>query len=132
MRDMRPRGVAAVALLPIVWVCGCVPSPKQRVQGKWVGERADNFSASQTSRAAGWASAMSFEFKGSSVVVAIPAETPREATFEIASAREDELTLKLARSGGGHDRVAFRFERDGRLRWQLGDGRSIVLRKVAN
>lgn len=121
------------APLALVLSVGCNGGgPKQRLQGKWVGERVDNFSTSQSGRAAGWVSATSFEFKGSRVVISIPAESPREGTFEVAKAAADELTLTFLRPEGGRDDVAFRFEPDGRLRWQLGDGRSVVMRRVAD
>ncbi len=110
---------------------GCESTPKQRLQGKWVGERADNFSTTQAGRASGWVGGTTFEFKGSRVVITIPTETPREGTFEVAKAAADELTLTFLRSEGGRDQVAFRFEPDGRLRWEIGDGRSIVMRKIA-
>ncbi len=127
---MVRRSVLVVLVAPSL--IACQTTPKQRLQGKWIGERAEHFSAVQSGRAAGWVSGASFEFKGSRVIISIPAESPREGTFEVASAKEDDLTLTFLRAEGAQDRVAFRFEQDGRLRWELGDGRSVVLRKVSD
>ncbi len=130
---MARRLAAPIALvLASPAFLGCATTPKQRLQGKWVGERADNFSTTQAGRVSGWVGGTTFEFKGSRVVISIPAETPREGTFEVAKVVQDELTLSFLRSEGGHDQVAFRFEPDGRLRWQIGDGRSVVMRKVSD
>jgi hypothetical protein len=128
---MHRRLLTPFALvLSVPSLLGCETTPKQRLQGKWIGEKVDNFSNVQAGRAGGWVSGTIFEFRGSRVVISIPAETPREGTFEIVSVRPEELTLSFLRAGGGKDQVAFRFEADDRLRWQLGDGRSVVLREV--
>src|SRR5688572_2852016 len=117
----------SVLVLVAPYLIACQTTPKQRLQGKWIGERAEHFTAAQSGRAAGWVSGASFEFKGSRVIISIPAESPREGTFEVASAKDDGVSLTFLRSEGAQDRVAFRFESDGRLRWELGDGRSVVL-----
>ena len=108
----------------------CKKAPKQRLQGKWVGARAENFNARQAEAASGWAQAMAFEFKGSSVKVSIPAETPRQGTFKIAKVNGQDLTVRFMRPHGPADRVAFQFDGESKLRWQLPGGRSILLRRV--
>src|SRR5438067_4909640 len=106
------RRLAAPAVLVLVApsLIACAVTPKQRLQGKWIGERAEHFSTVQTGRAAGWVSGASFEFKGSRVIISIPAESPREGTFEVADAQQEDLTLNFLRAEGARDRVAFRFE----------------------
>ena len=126
-----PR-VVVLSLLAIPALMACETTPKQRLQGKWVGERIDNFPAAHVNRAAGWVSGASFEFKGSRVTVSIPADPPRQGTYKIAKATQDELLIAFLRPHGAKDEVAFQFEKDDRLRWKLGDGRSIVLRKVSD
>lgn len=120
--------LVTVALVPSLLACGT--NPKKQLQGKWEGERAENFSSAEGERATGWASGTSFEFRGSKVTVGIPAEAPRDGRFEVVEESEGALTLAFTRSDGVRDSADFRLEKDGRLRWQLGDGRSIVLRKV--
>jgi hypothetical protein len=115
---------AAVCILT-----GCDDTPKERLEGRWIGERVDSFHPAQAPRAAGWATGLSFTFKGSRVTVAIPAESPRRGTYKIAQATKDELRLRFLRPTGAADEATFRFEGEDQLRWMLGDGRSIVLRK---
>ena len=108
---------------------GCETTPKERLEGKWVGERADNFRPEHAARVAGWVAGTSFEFKGSRVTVSIPAESPRQGTYKITKADEHELHVSFLRAHGPQDDVTFLFEGEDRMRWMLGDGRSIVLRK---
>jgi hypothetical protein len=121
------RLLVAVALPALA---ACKATPKERLEGRWVGERADNFNPAQADRAAGWVTGASFEFKGSRVTVSIPAESPREGTFKITRASEQELEMTFLRPQGAEDQVTFQLEGEDRMRWMLGDGRSIVLRKV--
>lgn len=113
--------------------CGlfsCKEAPADRLQGRWEGERLENFPPSQAERAAGWVTGTSFAFQGRRATVSIPAESPRRGTFEIAEAKVNSLRVRFLRPHGVKDEVAFAFEGKDQLRWQLGDGRSIVLRKV--
>ncbi len=122
--------LVALALVPSTLACST--SPKRQLQGKWVGERVEHFSPAQATRAAGWVIGTSFEFEGSRVSIAIPAETPREGTFEVMKVTEGTLSLAFLRSDGVRETADFRIEDDGHLRWQLGDGRSVLLRKSTN
>ncbi len=126
-----PR-VVVLSLLAIPALMACETTPKQRLQGKWVGERVDNFPAAQVGRASGWVTGAAFEFKGSRVTVSIPADPPRHGTYKITKAAQDELLIAFLRPHGAKDEVAFQFENEDRLRWKLGDGRSIVLRKISD
>ena len=127
---MRFCSSAILLMLLSTALVGCKKTPKQQLQGKWVGERVENFDSAQAQRASGWASGASFEFRGARVTVTIPAETPRSGTFKIAKADQNQLLLTFLRPHGAQDRVAFQLDGDKRMRWMLGDGRSILLRKV--
>lgn len=118
-----------VLALAIPALGGCKSTPKERLEGKWVGERADNFRPDQAGRVDGWVSGTSFEFQGSRVTVSIPAETPRQGTYKLAAVGEEELRITFMRAHGTQDQATFFFEGDDRLRWMLGDGRSIVFKK---
>ncbi|MEM1033004.1 MAG: hypothetical protein AAGN82_21840 [Myxococcota bacterium] len=130
MNTLLPRSVPwTVLVICVPGLVGCDDSPKERLAGRWVGERIEAFAPAQAERALGWARDAFFEFKGSQVTVGIPAERPRTGTFEVAQAEENALSLVFRRPQGTTDRVAMRFEGDDRLRWMLPDGRSIVLRR---
>ena len=130
---MRFRSAAPLALtLALPLLAGCEVTPKERLEGKWVGERIDNVHPSQLQRAHGWVTGATFEFKGSRVTVSIPAESPRQGTYKIAQVTEDQLTVSFFRPHGAKDDVTLLFEGDDRLRWMLGDGRSVVMRRVSD
>lgn len=130
---MRFRfAVPLAALLALPAISGCESTPKERLQGKWIGERVDNFQPNQTPRAEGWARGTSFEFKGSRVTVSVPAESPRVGTYKIVEASEDQLLVAFLRPHGAKDDVTLRLEGEDQLRWMVGDGRSILLRRVAD
>jgi len=128
---MRYRIAAPIALvlqLPL-WV-SCQHASKDRLQGRWVGESVENFAASQIARATGWAKGASLEFRGNRVTVTVPAESPRQGTFVVTDQGPDAVRVSFVRPQGTRDDVAFRFDGDELLRWQLGDGRAIVMRKT--
>lgn len=130
---MRYRTAAPVSLLIVLpLLVGCETSAKDRLQGRWVGERVENFAPSQVARATGWARGASFEFRGNRVTVSIPAERPRQGTYQITHAAAEEMKLSFVRPHGARDEVALQFDGDGVIRWMLGGGRSVVLRKVVD
>ncbi len=127
---MRFRTAAHFALaLAIPSLGGCDTTPKERLEGKWVGERADHFRPDESDRVSGWVAGTSFEFSGSRVTVSIPAESPRHGTFKLAKVSDEEIRVTFMRAHGANDEATFLFEGDDELRWMLGDGRSIVLKK---
>jgi hypothetical protein len=125
---LAARRIAILAL--VLPGLGCKTTPKERLQGRWVGERVENFDTGQSPRALGWATGTSIEFRGSQATVTIPAESPRQGTYEVSRASEHEVTVSFLRHQGKRDEVTFLLEGDDQMRWLLGDGRSIVLRRV--
>jgi hypothetical protein len=124
------RKTASLALLACApWLAACAKDPRKQLEGRWVGDKVEQFSPAQAARAEGWASGTSFEFKGSKVTVSVPAESPREGSYKVTRATEGALELAFLRPDGSSDTAEFRIEDGERLRWQLGDGRSILLRK---
>jgi hypothetical protein len=131
---MRARSITALwALsLSVPLVTGCATSPRDRLQGRWLGESIENAPPGQVAKATGWVKGTAIEFTGNKVVVTIPAETPRSGTFKIAKAEGDQLTLSFLREEGGRDEAEFRFAPDQTLRWSVGHGQEIVLVRAKN
>jgi hypothetical protein len=130
MRAHVPKFLALVISLPAV--AGCEKTPRDKLQGRWLGEAIDNVSPSETARATGWVKGTALEFNGSKVTVTIPAESPRNGSFKIAKADGDKVTVSFLREEGGHDEAEFRFVGDQTLRWDIGSGREVVLLRAKN
>lgn len=130
---MRIRIKTALALaitLPVV--AGCEKSPKDKLQGRWLGESIENVPSAQLTKTSGWVKGTAIEFQGNKVTVTIPAETPRTGTFKVAKAANDGLLVSFVRDEGGHDEAEMKLVGDQTLRWSIGDGREIVMLKAKN
>jgi hypothetical protein len=130
---MRIRIKTALALaitLPVV--AGCEKSPKDKLQGRWLGESIENVPAAQITKSTGWVKGTAIEFQGNKVTVTIPAESPRTGTFKVARAEDDALLVSFMRDEGGHDEAEMKLVGDQTLRWRIGDGREIVMLKAKN
>jgi|SRR6185503_11280185 len=130
---MRSRLRTALALaITLPAVAGCEKSPRDRLQGRWLGESIENVPATQLLKATGWVKGTAIEFQGSRVTVTIPAETPRTGTFKVARAEGDSLLVSFLREEGGRDEAELQLVGDQTLRWRIGSGREIVMLKAKN
>jgi hypothetical protein len=129
---MRTRETALVLAITLPAVAGCERTPRDRLQGRWLGESVENVDPAQTGKATGWVKGTAIEFSGSKVTVTIPAETPRNGSYKVSSVEGDRVVVSFQREEGGHDEAEFRFVGDQTLRWNIGQGREIVLLKARN
>ena len=111
---------------------GCEKSPRDRLQGRWLGESIENVSVEHVQKATGWVKGTALEFAGNKVTVTIPAETPRTGTFKITKAEGDRLVVSFFRDEGGRDDAEVQLVGDQAMRWQIGQGREVVLLKAKN
>lgn len=122
-------------LVPLGWVgvclslSGCGHPVQGKLEGRWVGDSVENFDDPHVAVATGWARGASFEFSGSTLTVAIPAEEPRSASYKVASVRENDVELAIKRKDGATDKLRLKLDSEHSMRWLLGDERSIVLRR---
>jgi hypothetical protein len=123
--------VSPVLLIPLLGTlaAGCEKSPRDKLQGRWVGEAVEQVHPSQAAPATGWARGTRLEFSGNKVTVAVPAESPRSGTFKVDKVAGNELDLVFKRSGGGEDRAKVALVDDGKLLWTIGGGVQIVMRR---
>ncbi|MCC6553200.1 MAG: hypothetical protein IT372_09295 [Polyangiaceae bacterium] len=128
---MRTRVKTALALaLTLPAAAGCSKAPRDRLQGRWYGESITNAPADQAAKATGWVKGTAIEFSGSKATVTIPAESPRSGTFKVARVEGDRVTVAFMRPEGGRDEADFRLDpQDRTLRWDIGAGREVVLRR---
>lgn len=118
-------GIAGTALLALN---GCAHPVAKKLQGRWFGEAVENFDEDNIAAATGWVRGTSFEFAGSSVTVTVPAEEPRRGHYQVASAHEGEVVLKIE-SEDSTRRARFTLDDEHLMRWHLDDRRSVVLRR---
>ncbi len=130
MRIPIKTALALALVLPVV--AGCEKSPKDKLQGRWLGESIENVPSSQLTKSTGWVKGTAIEFAGNKVTVTIPAETPRTGSFKVAKAEGDGLRVSFLRDEGGHDEADMKLVGDQTLRWRIGDGREIVMLKAKN
>ena len=123
---------ALLAALPLLLcLSGCSKGPQERLQGKWVGTSIDNIPPDQEARAAGWVKATSFEFKGSKVTVAVPAEEPRTGDYKISRVNGNRVTLQVLRTNGEADDTTLVLAGEKTLKWEIGNDRTITFQRSA-
>lgn len=127
-RSWRFSGLFIAIVSPLV-VTGCGNSAARALSGRWLGDSVENFDQPDVPVATGWARGTSFEFSGSSVTVAIPAEDPRRGHFEVESAHDDTIVVAFRDEKGKIDHARFTLDGDRYLKWNLDDRRRLVLRK---
>lgn len=131
---MRTRVSMTLALAAIVLpvATGCQKTPRDKLQGRWLGEAVESFPTEQVPKATGWVKGTAIEFAGNKVTVTVPAETPRTGTFKVARVEGERVIVAFARPEGGTDEAAFRLVNEGTMRWDVGNGREIVMIKARN
>jgi hypothetical protein len=124
------RGLRFLPLLPtLVISTGCGHPVQRSLEGRWLGEAVENFQDSQLAAATGWARGLSFEFAGSNVTVAVPAEEARTGRYQVSSVHEADVRLAFTTKEGKTTTALFKLDNDHSIRWMLGEGRSVVLRR---
>ena len=125
-----PHGLAFLGLVPILAIStGCGHPVQRSLEGRWLGDAVENFQDSQLAAATGWARGLSFEFAGSSVTVAIPAEEARTGRYQVSSVHESDVRLAFTSKDGKTSTALFKLDNDRSIRWMLGQGRAVVLRR---
>lgn len=115
----------------LAWlVIGCGHPAARRLQGEWVGESVENVDLSQLAVVTGWARGLRFEFTGSLATVTVPTELPRRGPYKVVKADERTVTISIERPDHSQDLATFALDTVNLMRWQIGEGRSILFRRV--
>jgi hypothetical protein len=122
----------AITVPAAMGMAGCEKSPRDRLQGRWLGESIENVPSAQHQKATGWVKGTAIEFNGAKVTVTIPAETPRTGSYKVARKEGDTFLVSFNREEGGHDEAEMSLVGDQQLRWRIGEGREIVMVKARN
>jgi hypothetical protein len=125
----RVQKAAVAGLLLAVVGAGCGHPVQRKLEGRWIGEGVENFDDEAMAPATGWAKGTSLEFAGSTLTVAIPAEEPRSGAYKVVSVNKQDVKLAVARPDGAKDTLALKLDDERSLRWQLGGGRTVLMRR---
>jgi hypothetical protein len=107
---------------------GCGNDARDKLKGRWVGERIDNIDEAQVPRPTRWAKATSFEFAGDKLTVTIPAEAPRSGSFKVAKLEGEKMVLAVTRADATlEDPTTLTMVDERTIRWDLGQTRELVL-----
>jgi hypothetical protein len=123
------KSVVLLALALSVSALACSKSPKDRLQGKWLGDSVTNVSPEQSADVTAWVKGTSLEFAGDRMVVTVPAEQPRGGEFKVAKVDGRKLSVAVAREGGS-DTTTLTLAEDSTLHWDIGEGREVVLARL--
>lgn len=110
-------------------VVGCSHPLSQKLEGRWFGQRVEQFDSKDIAVATGWVRGTSFEFSGDSVTVTIPAEAPRTGRYRVESAHEGQVVLAIVDEDEARHRARFTLDDEHLMRWHLDDRRAVVLRR---
>lgn len=124
---MRRPLLAAFALVAVSSLAGCSKGPKDKLQGRWLGDSIQNVPDAQSTAATGWVKGTSFEFKGDKVTVTVPAEEPRTGSFAIAKVNGNHITVQFARPSGDPDEATFTLDGEKKMTWDIGNDRQVTL-----
>ena len=120
---------ALACLLALGITSGCAHPAQRQIEGRWLGTRVENVDDRMLAAASGWVRGTSFEFVGSRVTVAIPAEEPRTGDYEVLHADEVDLVVAVHDENDAVYEARFERESEHELRWDVGDGRAVVLKR---
>jgi hypothetical protein len=109
---------------------GCGNSASSRLEGRWEGASVENVDLEQLATATGWVRGLAFQFAGAAVTIGMATELPRSGSYRVAREQGKDLTLEIRGPSGQVDVAEFILDSDTQLRWRIGDGRSVVLRRA--
>lgn len=117
-------------LLTLSNVLGACAHPAERaLEGKWHGDGVENFALEEMAAATAWARGTSFEFDGPRLTVAVPAEEPRHGTYRLAAIEDRTVKLTVLDGSGEQSELELIVDDKESLRWVLGEGRALVLKR---
>ena len=117
----RPKVVALAAL-----AMGCpAPTGSERLEGRWVGVRAEGTSADTSPAANAFAAATEFDFHRDALTVTTAMAT-QSGRYRVV--KEDATRVVITTDRDGPEQTqTFTFTSDATMRWNVLDGKAIVL-----
>lgn len=117
-------------LLCSAWLMtGCGHPAERALQGRWLGVGVENFESDEIAAATGWARGTSLEISGRRLKITVPAQKSRVGVYELSAIEDRTVTLSVLNSQGENSELELIVDDAENLRWLLGDGRTLVLKK---
>jgi hypothetical protein len=123
------RGGGLSLLMTALGLAGCGHPVQRQLEGAWLGEGVENVADAQLAAATGWARGTRLEFTGDNLKVTIPAHDARSGRYKVARVSDADVVLQVPRADGQVDNLKLVLEGGQTLRWQLGEGRSLIMRR---
>jgi hypothetical protein len=118
-------GVVAIGAVAAV---GCrIPASSDRLEGRWIGVRAEGAGAEGVPAANAFASGIELEFRRNEIFLT-SARQSQAGRYEVVREDTDAVVLTTDRDGPDHPQT-FSFHGTDTLRWNVLEGRSIVFER---
>lgn len=117
----------SISLALSLALVACGPKGSPRLEGKWLGTKAEGIDPSQQVVADDFASKTVLEFRGDAVAIRTP-KGVQMGHYKVTSSDKDALTI-VTDKDGDDEQHTFVFDGAKTLRWKILPQRTIVLAK---
>jgi hypothetical protein len=121
--SVASAGLAVAAALAALAACR-TPVSSDRLEGRWMGARAEGPGADGVSAANAFATGVELEFRRNEIFVT-SARQSQAGRYEVVRDDANTVVITTDRDGPGHPQT-FAFHGDDSLRWNVLEGRAIL------
>ncbi len=121
---MSARGATAITLAAL-WIGCTAPIGSERLEGRWVGVRAEGTTLDTSQAANAFATSTELDFHRGTLTVTTSTGT-QSGRYQVVKEDSKKVVITTDRDGPEQTQT-FVFANDGTLRWALLEGKSIVL-----
>lgn len=129
MSFVTPRWFGFFCGITFVSLLSCSHPAERALQGRWHGISVENFEQDEIAAATGWARGTTFFFKGNLLRITVPAQETRAGVFRLTAIEERQVSLTILDKNGEESDLDLIVDDSESLRWVLGEGRTLILRR---
>jgi hypothetical protein len=120
-------GRACIAALAAVLTLACHGASSDKLEGRWIGVRAEGVSPDAIAAGNAFARGLELEFRRNEITIAISGEE-QSGRYELVREDPSGVVIATDRDGPSHPQT-FVFAVDETMRWALPEGKAIVFAK---
>jgi hypothetical protein len=124
---MSARVSCVAALLAIPALACRAPASSPRLEGRWIGIRAEGVSPEARSAANAFATSTELEFRRNEITVATAKQT-QSGRYQLVREESSAVVIATDLDGPAHPQT-FVFAGDETMRWVLPEGKAIIFAK---